>query len=95
MSENSLRFCALGALYNGEKAEYFESCLKSLDEQTINIPIFIVIDGFIREELETVIKKYEHLNIVLVRKNKNEGLAKALQHGLKMIHKDLSIISAL
>ena len=92
MAESNLKFCALGALYNGEKAEYFECCLKSLDEQTIKIPIYIVIDGFIREELETVIKNYEHLNIVLLRKNENEGLAKALQHGLKMLHKDFDYV---
>jgi glycosyltransferase involved in cell wall biosynthesis len=92
MTGSSYKFCALGALYNGEEVKYFDLCLKSLSGQTIKIPIFIVIDGFIRNELEGVLNKYEHLNIVLFRKNKNEGLAKALQYGLEILHEDYDYV---
>ena len=92
MSKSKYRFCALGALYAGEKSKYFDQCLKSLNEQTFKIPIYIVVDGLIPQELEDLVKKYEHLKITLFRKNKNEGLAKALQHGLKMLQKDYDYV---
>lgn len=80
-----LRFCALGALYNGENAQYFEECLRSLESQTRAFPIYIVVDGFIRAELEDLLIKYQHLDISLIRRKRNQGLAKALQSGLNIL----------
>ena len=69
LSKNdSYRFCALGALYNGEKVNYFDQCLKSLENQTEKIPIYIVFDGFIRKELKDILGKYEHLKIISFQK---------------------------
>tara|TARA_B100001027_G_scaffold52332_1_gene34962 strand:+ start:940 stop:1767 length:828 start_codon:yes stop_codon:yes gene_type:complete len=88
LSKNdSYRFCALGALYNGEKVNYFDQCLKSLENQTEKIPIYIVFDGFIRKELKDILGKYEHLKIISFQKRNKEGLAKALQYGLEKLNK--------
>ena len=44
--------CALGAVYEGDNPEYLNECLISLTNQTISIPIFIVIDGPISDSLQ-------------------------------------------
>ena len=81
MAKDAVRIAALGALYFGDNPEFFRACLESLAVQTKQLPIFIVVDGPIGAELESVIDEYEELNVSL-RRPDNNGLAVALQFGL-------------
>ena len=83
MEKDAVRFAALGALYFGDKPEFFRACLESLALQTKQLPIFIVVDGPIGAELESVIREYEELNVQYLRRPDNNGLAAALQFGLR------------
>lgn len=81
------RFCALGALYDGESTHNLIECLNSLKSQSLKIPIYIVIDGPIRKELESVLDQYRDLEIQYFRRIENQGLARALQAGLENLEK--------
>ena len=85
MSQESLRFAALGALYHGDQPEFFRACLQSLEAQTLQLAIFIVVDGAIGAELEEVISDFSDLKILYIRRPQNEGLAAALQFGLRKL----------
>jgi len=87
-----MEFAALGALYYQDKPEYFEECLKSLSNQTKKIPIYIVIDGPIGHELETIITKYNNLEITYFKLNTNSGLARALDHSVKRLRDKVDYI---
>ena len=76
------KFVALGALYNKDNPIFFEECLKSIKDQTIKIPIYIIIDGPICSDLRKVLTSYESLNIKFFQNEKNLGLAKSLQKAI-------------
>lgn len=78
-------FCALGSLYDGEDPTSLELCLDSVKNQSLKIPVYLVIDGEIRTELELVLRKFSCMNIVFIRNPDNSGLASALQSGLMKI----------
>ncbi len=82
---NQKSICALGAVYKGDNSEYLNECLISLSNQTISIPIFIVIDGPISHSLEKKLEEYNHLGIGFIRLDQNLGLAKALSHAIKQL----------
>ena len=77
--------CALGAVYEGDNPEYLNECLISLTNQTISIPIFIVIDGPISHSLQKKLQEYNHLGINFIRLDRNMGLAKALSHAVQQL----------
>jgi len=85
LSLEEIKICALGALYHGDRPEYLRSCLKSLRDQTLKIPIIMVVDGPISGELEDVLKEFDDLGMELIRNAKNGGLANALQLGINLI----------
>lgn len=80
-----MKICALGALYHGDKPEYLYDCLKSLRSQTIKVPIIVVVDGPIPIQLEEVLLLFADLDMRLIRKTENQGLARALQLALDCI----------
>lgn len=82
---DQFRFCALGALYDGDKVEYVHKCLESISNQTTSIPIYIVIDGPIGHDLETKLKEFERLGIKYIRLEKNLGLARALSYAVNRL----------
>lgn len=79
------KFSLLISLYNKERPEYFEMALESIQKQTI-LPheIVIVFDGYIGNELENVVCKFQKLlPIKVIRLEQNVGLGCALNEGLK------------
>lgn len=83
--DSAIKFCALGALYNGDQEEYLDKCLSSIANQTRPIPIYIVIDGPINNNLESKLAEYEFLKITYLRLEENQGLAIALAHGVNFL----------
>lgn len=77
-------FSVLMSVYIKEKPEYFDSCMKSIFEQTI-MPneIVIVFDGPVDKNIEDIIDEYNSIdNIIKVKKNtENKGLGLALADG--------------
>lgn len=81
------KFSVLMSLYIGEKAEYFDVCLKSMLRQTVRpTEIVIVRDGPITDEVAQVLQKYrkkypEIFHIISLKTN--HGLGYALAEGVK------------
>ena len=71
---------------------FFRECLESLEAQTQKIPVFIVVDGAIGVELEAVISGFSALQIQYFRRAHNEGLATALQFGLRKLRKSFDYV---
>ncbi|UYM15702.1 glycosyltransferase [Endozoicomonas euniceicola] len=80
-----MKFSVLMSLYEKEKPEFLNECLKSLSEQTLAADeVVIVYDGQITERLQKVVDYWKsELPIVIVKISKNKGLGIALQHGLE------------
>ena len=85
MAADKIKICALGALYHGDKPEYLKESLRSIRNQTLKIPIILVIDGPIPKELENILMEFDELDIRFIRNARNEGLSVALQLGLDLI----------
>ncbi|OOF67252.1 glycosyltransferase [Rodentibacter caecimuris] len=85
-----MKFSVLMSLYVKEKPEYLVECLDSLRSQTYPADeIVVVFDGEVTAALESVIEKYQKLlPIKIVRLEKNLGLGKALNEGLKYCRND-------
>ncbi|MFH2244667.1 glycosyltransferase [Enterobacter sichuanensis] len=86
-----MKFTVLMSLYYKENAEYFEQCLKSIKNQTVQAnEIAIVIDGPIGERLHRVINNWRTcLPIKTLQLDKNVGLGQALNKGLAICTYDL------
>lgn len=76
-------YCALGALYGGDDASYFELALLSVLNQTISVPICLVIDGPVLEPHEQILVKYEGAIKHIIRLSENVGLGAALKHAIE------------
>ena len=80
-------FSVLMSLYMGEKAEYFDVCIKSILRQTVKpAEIVIVKDGPITENVEQVLQRYRNKFPELfqvVSLTTNHGLGYALAEGVK------------
>ena len=91
MSSNK-DFTVLISIYYKEKPQYFKECLKSIFDQSI-LPTEVVLveDGQLTDELYAVIaefsKKYSQLKSIKLEKN--GGLGKALNEGLKHCSYDI------
>ncbi|AUI65268.1 MULTISPECIES: glycosyltransferase [Glaesserella] len=79
-----MKFSVLMSLYFKEKPEYLIECFESLKNQTVQADeIVVVFDGAITPELEQVVQNFaEILSLNIVRLKQNQGLGKALNHGL-------------
>lgn len=73
------------SVYDRESPDYLAQSLESLRTQTLPADeILIVKDGPLRHELEAVIQRYsEHLPIVAVALDRNQGLGAALCQGVQ------------
>ena len=91
-NEATIEICALGAVYGGDKPAYLRECLQSIKDQSISIPLFIVIDGPICKNLENELSEWTELNVNFIRIRENVGLAKALQKALEVINKNFSYV---
>lgn len=81
------KFSVLMSVYHGDQAEFFRQSLDSLLKQSRPPDqIVIVRDGILTAELQQVLDEYteRHSELIhTVHKDKNEGLGKALDLGLK------------
>ncbi|MDG6325996.1 glycosyltransferase [Glaesserella parasuis] len=79
-----MKFSVLMSLYFKEKSKYLTECFESLKNQTVQADeIVVVFDGAITPELEQVMQNFaEILPLNIVRLEQNQGLGKALNHGL-------------
>ena len=80
-----MKFSVLLSLYCKEKASYLDECLLSIKNQTVDAEqIVIVEDGPLTAELYAMLSRWEVLlPIKRVVLEKNVGLGKALNHGIK------------
>lgn len=79
-------FSVLIAVCARDDAEHFETALKSIYDQTlVASQVVLVADGPLPEEHNSIIHQYEetHEGFLCVRLEKNQGLAAALNTGLK------------
>ena len=86
-----MKFSVLMSVYIKEKPEYIEACMQSLAVQTLmSFEVVLVEDGPISSGVKAVIDQFRGtLNIVSVLLPKNNGLAYALNEGLKHCSYDL------
>jgi glycosyltransferase involved in cell wall biosynthesis len=89
---NGPAFCALGSLYDGEKPENLRQALKSLFGQSYAIPVILVIDGPIREELRTVVDEYKRQIHKIIELTENIGLGPALNAGIESLAGEFDFI---
>lgn len=83
-------FSVLMSVYYKDNAFYLKDALESISINQTYLPkqIVLVKDGLLSDDLEKVIREFQkklnnRIELVIVSKNKNEGLAKALNEGLK------------
>ncbi|MCK6263240.1 glycosyltransferase [Vibrio sp. ZSDE26] len=91
LNQKTSKLSVLISLYDGEIADYFSLAMESLVVQTLPAEeVVLVIDGPVRLELENAIIYWsDKLPLKLVRLNVNQGLARALNIGLKHCTHDL------
>ena len=78
----NITISAVGAVYHKCEPEWLEESLSSLINQSVDLDeIILVVDGPINSELEFSINKF-FKKITVLKKKKNEGLAKALNYGI-------------
>lgn len=84
-------FSVLMTVYEGERPDFLEQCLQSLENQTLMAcEVVVVEDGLIPPELKLIIEKFrKKLNIRSLVLDNNVGLAGALNAGLKICAYDL------
>lgn len=82
---NTSKFSVLISVYNKDNECHFKQALESLINQSV-LPseIILVIDGYIRPELNDVISDFKenYNNIIIVKNENNLGLGESLKNGL-------------
>lgn len=93
MNDNREQFSVLLSLYDGEVPKYLDLCLRSIFEQTLTPEeVIVVIDGPVRVELKSVLSYWmDFIPIIQVSLDKNVGLARALNVGLRQCNFDIVI----
>lgn len=94
MGEENFKFSVLISVYYKEVPEYLDLSLESITDKQILKPneIVLVKDGLLTKELDNVIEKYikKYPNLFkIVALEKNYGLGKALNVGLKNCSNEL------
>lgn len=81
----------LMSVYKNESANNLIECLDSLVNQTYQAEeVVLVLDGPIPEALSAIIEEYKtKLNIIVQKLVVNQGLGKALNHGLRFCNNEL------
>lgn len=79
-----LKFSVLMSIYHKEKPEFFDLCLQSLVNQSVQADEWVIVkDGPIPDELQAVIDKYAAtVNIRQIQLPENRGLGLALRAGV-------------
>lgn len=87
------KYSVLMSVYRKEKADYFQQSIQSILDQTKSPDEFVIVcDGELTEELDTVLARYtrEFPEIIkVVRLEKNVGLGRALNEGIKKCRNSL------
>lgn len=86
------KYSVLMSVYSQDNPEYFVTAIESMLNQTISPEQFvIVVDGAVPEKIEKIIKQYENNAEIftIVRLNKNQGLANALNEGISECRNEL------
>ncbi|SDH60190.1 glycosyltransferase [Halanaerobium congolense] len=83
-----MEFSVLMSVYYKEKSKYLDKALESvlIKQSVIPNEVVLVKDGLLTEELENVINKYKIMfrkKFNIIKLEKNMGLGKALEIGLK------------
>lgn len=86
-------FSVLLSLYQNERPEFFEECLQSVADQSWPpAEVVVVLDGPIGAELQSVIDRWrERLPLVVLPLPQQEGLGRALAHGLQHCRHELVV----
>lgn len=88
-----MRYSVLMSVYTKEKPLYLKQSIESMLSQTIKPEQFIIVeDGLLSAELEDVITGFAVQNkklFTIIRKEKNEGLASALNTGIGVSRNEL------
>ena len=88
-----MSFSVLLSLYNGESGINFVSSLESvlIHQSVLPDQVVIVIDGFIRDELEDIVGQFcaSFANVDVIRLERNKGLANALNEGLSYCNHEI------
>jgi len=87
------KYSVLMSLYIKEKPKYLKMAIDSMLDQTIKPDeIVVVFDGPLTEELYSTVDEYQATNpglFNIVRNEKNLGLGRALNNGLRICRNDL------
>lgn len=77
-------FSVIMCVYHGDNGKYFEKAFDSILNQTVKSnDIVIIVDGWVREDVEIVLRKIEKYSFVrIIRLDENKGHAKARNEGL-------------
>ena len=86
------KFCALGSLYQGEKPRNLRVALQSLLNQSLAVPVVLVIDGPISSELRDVVKQFANQIYRIIELPENVGLGPALNEGIKIIDNEFDYL---
>jgi glycosyltransferase involved in cell wall biosynthesis len=90
-SSGITKFSVLMSVYNGERADFLESCLNSLTNQTLQPnEIVLIIDGPIKLELQLVIDYFRSkLPLNIIQNETNLGLSQSLAKGLLLCQNEI------
>ena len=81
------------SVYINDKVEYLKPCIDSMLNQTVKPDQFVIVeDGELTPECEKAIVEYKESDkelFEIVKLEKNEGLANALNVGMKHCRNDL------
>ncbi|MBN1649496.1 MAG: glycosyltransferase [Spirochaetales bacterium] len=94
MSKQTADVSVLIALYQKDNPVYFQQAMESIYDQTVKpSEIVLVIDGPLEDNLEKIVTGYSHKNgnLKIIRLPHNQGLASALNEGLKQCRHDIII----
>lgn len=79
------KYCALGCIYIKDNPTHFQLAIESILNQTISIPICLIINGPLNQEQEDLLKNYKKKIKYLIRLKMNVGLGLALNQGLEIL----------
>ena len=85
-------FCALGSLYDGERPENLRHAFQSLFTQSMLVPVVLVVDGPIRDELRMVVDEYKNQIYKIIELSDNIGLGPALNAGIESLAGEFDFI---
>ncbi len=86
------QYSVLMSVYAKDNADYLKIAIESMLNQTIMPEQFVLVkDGVLTEQLDEVISEYEENNSIftIVESEKNMGLGKALDLGIKFCRNEL------